>query len=136
MTTELGGRPKHEPTKEQRAAVERMVAYNIKQDIIASILGIDAKTLRAKYRSELDVGKSKVTIAIANALVKKALSDHPAAVNAQKFYLERQAGWESKSQVNLNVGKASDISDAELADIARGGGGGAIEASEDADEFS
>ena len=58
----------------------------------------DDDTLRKHYAQELAHGKAKVTAQVANALVKKALSDRTDSVNAAKFYLQSQAGWKERSE--------------------------------------
>lgn len=114
------GMPAHEPTQQQRAQVEMLAAYGIKQDDIAKLIGVSDVTLRAHYRNELDLGAAKVTAQVANALVKKALSERPDAVNAAKFYLQAKAGWSEKQAVEhsgavtVSGPNLSDLSDDEL----------------------
>lgn len=114
------GPPPHEPTQQQRGQVEMLAAYGIKQDDIAKLIGVSDVTLRQHYRAELDLGAAKVTAQVANALVKKALSERPDAVNAAKFYLQAKAGWSEKQNVEhsgavtVSGPNLSDLSDAEL----------------------
>jgi hypothetical protein len=101
----------HVPTTEQRRQVEMMAAYGIRHGDIAGVIGIDRNTLMKHYRTELDLGTSKVVAQVANSLVKKAVSDRPDAVNAAKFFLERRAGWTEKVEQVVTV---RDLDDAAL----------------------
>jgi hypothetical protein len=49
-----GGRKKYEPTDKDRRTVEAMAGLGMRQDKIARVLGIDAKTLRKHFRRLLD----------------------------------------------------------------------------------
>ena len=57
---ERRGRPSHQPTKDSRLIVAVMVARYRRHDEIAAALNIDAKTLRKRYRHELDRGRDQV----------------------------------------------------------------------------
>lgn len=92
------GRPSHQPDAKSRQQVEMLVSYGLTQDAIAAIVGVHDDTLRKHYAQELAYGKAKVTAQVANALVKKALSDRTDSVNAAKFYLQSQAGWKERSE--------------------------------------
>lgn len=126
------GRPKHEPTKEQREAVQVMAAAGVNHDSIATIIGVSDETLRKHYATELAHGNAKIVAAVAGALIKRALGQGPDAVNAQKFFLERRGGddWRAKQEVTHRgaIGRAGDLTDAELADIAAGSSEGTPEA--------
>jgi hypothetical protein len=52
-------RPRFKPTAENRNAVERLAAMRIPEDEIASIIGIDPKTLRKYFSVELKRGAAK-----------------------------------------------------------------------------
>jgi hypothetical protein len=60
------GRPGFEPSDEQRANVEAMTGYGIPQDDICRLIinphskkPIQGKTLRRRFRAELDTGTVK-----------------------------------------------------------------------------
>ena len=53
----------HRPTPREREIVESMAGLGIPQEDIALILGIAPKTLRTKYRDQLDKGMIKATFA-------------------------------------------------------------------------
>lgn len=61
--------------------------------MIAAMLGISHDTLTKYYRSELDIGKSKVVEQVANSLKRNAMHGD---VQAQKFFLSSRAGWAEK----------------------------------------
>ncbi len=51
-----GGRCAHSPDAYQRRQVETLAGYGVPETEIASLIGIDPKTLRRHYRQELDHG--------------------------------------------------------------------------------
>lgn len=64
----LNGRPPFEPTDAQRTAVMTLAACGTRHEIIARHVGVDPKTLRRHFRSELREGRKD-----ANALVARTL---------------------------------------------------------------
>ena len=119
------GRPSHEPTARDRQTVEMLCALNINHEHIAEIIGVSDETLRKHYRKEIDIGKSKVIARVGSALVAKAVSDRPDAVNAAKFFLQSQGGWKERSEVMTTVRiNPKDMTDEHLAAIASGSGEG------------
>ena len=61
----MAGRKAHTPSAEQRKSVEAMSAYGIPQEDIASVIGLDSKTLRKYYSEELAVAKAKANAKVA-----------------------------------------------------------------------
>jgi hypothetical protein len=64
-------RPRFNPTPEQRKVVEAMAGFGIPEEHIARIVGehgIDPKTLRKHFRTELDTGATRANAAVAQAL--------------------------------------------------------------------
>lgn len=92
------GRPPYEPNDEDRDRVVRMAAYGIKQEVMASIIGISHVTLRKYYEHELAIGLSRVVIDVADSLIEKSKSDRPDAVNAAKFFLQSRGDWAEKTE--------------------------------------
>lgn len=91
----------HEPTDQMRRMVESMSAYGIPQDKIATVIGIDAKTLRKYYRTELDTADVKANSKVAESLYRKATGDGAQSVTAAIFWLKTRAGWKDTSEVRL-----------------------------------
>ena len=87
------GRPPHVKTEENAERVEALCAYGMDHVMIAAMLGISHDTLTKYYRSELDIGKSKVVEQVANSLKRNAMHGD---VQAQKFFLSSRAGWSEK----------------------------------------
>lgn len=94
-----------EPTEAQRYTVEIMSSIGIPHAQISEALDIDAKTLRKHFRSELDVGKTKVLTKVAESLVRQALSGN---MTAAIFYLKTQGGWKEQAQ-SLNVSVEGEL---------------------------
>jgi hypothetical protein len=84
-------RPKLIPTEEQRRLVHTLAAVGISHEDIAQKIGIRSqKTLRKYFRKELDLAAIEANSTVAGALYKRAKDGN---VDAQKFWLERRAGW-------------------------------------------
>lgn len=64
----------HDPTPETRRLVESSSGLGLPHESIAVLVGIDDKTLRKYYRSELDMGKAKANGQIAKTLFSKAVA--------------------------------------------------------------
>lgn len=93
----MGG-PVHHPTDVTRRIVERGAAHGIKQSTIASMLNIDEKTLRDRYREELDEGLSRTLFAIAESLTETALDrNNPKSITAAIFYLKTRGRWREEA---------------------------------------
>ena len=63
----------HKPTDESRRMVESTSGLGLPHEQIAILVGIDDKTLRKYYRTELDTGKAKANGQIAKTLFSKAV---------------------------------------------------------------
>jgi len=87
------GRRAHRPDPVSRRQVEAMAAYGVPEADIATVIGIDPKTLRRHYRQELDTGHIKANSKIAESLYRKALGDGPQSVTAAIFWLKTRAHW-------------------------------------------
>ena len=86
-------RPVHSPEPALRRQVEAMAGYGISEADIAKVIGIDPKTLRKHYRSELDIAHVKANSAVAQSLFKKATGDGPQSVTAAIFWAKTRMGW-------------------------------------------
>jgi hypothetical protein len=64
----------HIPTDENRKLVESTSGLGLPHEQIAILVGIDDKTLRKYYRTELDLGKAKANGQIAKTLFSKAIA--------------------------------------------------------------
>lgn len=94
--TSSPGAPPHEPTRATRELVQLHTMVGTTQEALASIIGIDPKTLRKYYRDELDHSKAKANATIGGALFNKAKSGDTAAMI---FWMKTQAGWK---ETNVN----------------------------------
>ena len=104
MTEEkpVSGMPPHEPTRATRDLVQLHTMVGTTQETIASIIGIDPKTLRKYYRDELDQSKAKANATIGGALFNKAKSGD---TTAMIFWMKTQAGWK---ETNVNEHTSPD----------------------------
>lgn len=88
------GAPAHEPTIETRAKVSALVAFGIKQESIARMIGISDETLRKYYDHEINTGLEYAIDQVANALFDKAVNQNDLA--AQTFFLKTRGRWREK----------------------------------------
>ncbi len=86
-------RPAHRPDPLTCRQVEAMAAYGIPEADIATVIGIDPKTLRRHYRRELDTGHIKANTRVAEFLFRKATTDGHQCVTAAIFWLKTRARW-------------------------------------------
>lgn len=108
----------YQPTEEQRRTVRAMSGYGIPQTDIATILEIDAKTLRKHFRRELDRGSIEATTKVAQTLFSMATSGQNTA--AAIFWMKARAGWREKQELVLSTKPVIEMTDEELAqEIAR-----------------
>jgi hypothetical protein len=83
------------PSEEQRHLVKVLSSYGIKQEDIATEVGLKSpKTLRKHFHEDLDRGRIGARIRVHKALLKMAASGKKLA--ATVYWLNRQAGWRSK----------------------------------------
>jgi hypothetical protein len=110
-----------EPTEEQRRTVRAMAGLGIPQPDIATLLEIDPKTLRLRFRTELDRGAVEATAKVAQSLFRMATQGGNVA--AAIFWMKARAGWRERHDVTLRPGAPlAELSDAELQRIALGDG--------------
>jgi hypothetical protein len=93
-------RPQHQPTDEQRRQVMTLAGLGIKQEEIASLLRLAPKTLRLRYRHELDTGTTEASVRVAQSLFENATRYRN--VTAQIFWLKVRANWRDRQDINVN----------------------------------
>ncbi|HEV7255901.1 MAG TPA: hypothetical protein VGN97_22740 [Mesorhizobium sp.] len=86
-------RPSHAPDPASRRQVEALAGFGVRETDIAGLIGVDAKTLRKHYRTELDQGHVKANVKVAENLFKKATGEGREAVTAAIFWLKARAQW-------------------------------------------
>jgi len=95
------GRRAHRPDPVSRRQVEAMAAYGVPEADIATVIGIDPKTLRRHYRQELDTGQIKANSKVAENLFRKATGDGREAVIAAIFWLKTRAHWKETVEAEV-----------------------------------
>lgn len=100
----MAGRKRHVPTPETRGQVEALVAFGIRQEHIAEMLGISIDTLSRRYGSELELGLSKAIAKVANSLFRKAIGDGKDSAASAMFFLKTRAQWR-ETNVHRHEGK-------------------------------
>ena len=90
-------KPQHDPTPAQRQLVQLHATIGTQQSVIADIIGIDAKTLRKHYRTELDHASAQANATIGGALFNKAKSGD---TTAMIFWMKTRAGWRERQEID------------------------------------
>ncbi|MGD9507004.1 MAG: hypothetical protein AB7X49_00390 [Geminicoccaceae bacterium] len=70
-----------------------MAGFGLPDAQIARILGLDLGALREDYAVELDNGRAKANLRVAENLYRKATGDGREAVTAAIFWMKARAGW-------------------------------------------
>jgi hypothetical protein len=91
-----GGRRKYEPTEKDLRMVEAMAGLGMRQDTIAGVVGIDAKTLRRHFRRLLDSAADIATTKVGATLYNLATSGR--CVAATIFWMKSH-GWRETTRV-------------------------------------
>ena len=100
----------HRPDPNSRRQVEAMAGYGMPETDIAAAIGVDAKTLRKHYRSELDLGHIKANSAVAQSLFRKATGEGPQSVTAAIFWLKTRARWKETTVSEITHDVADPLS--------------------------
>ncbi len=108
-----------EPTDEQRRTVRAMAGFGVPHEDIATLLEIDAKTLRKHFRRELDRGSIEATAKVAQTLFAMATSGQNVA--AAIFWMKARAGWREKHELVVSTRPAAELSDEDLVEIIQQG---------------
>lgn len=87
------GRPAHHPSDMQRRLVQMLASQGIPQAEICRVLGVSEKTLRKRYRRQLDVGAAKLEAALIGHLLRIAGGRGAVALKAIRFTLRARFGW-------------------------------------------
>ena len=103
------GRKPFEPTPADRAKVEALVAFGIREDDICRLIinpttsgPIDGKTLRKHFRDELDLGTTKAIAVVAGRLMNSTKGTSATAVRAQEFFLKTRGRWRTTDTLELS----------------------------------
>jgi predicted transcriptional regulator len=97
----------HIPTDEQKKLVESTSGLGLPHEQIASLVGIDDKTLRKHYRKELDEGKAKANSQIAKTLYSKATSGDTTALI---WWTKTQMKWSETVKQELTGADGKELS--------------------------
>jgi hypothetical protein len=90
-------RLKFQPTDEQRRRVKSLAGFGLKQEHIASLLGLaSTTTLRKYFREELERGPVEAHANVRGTLFKMATSGRNPA--ATMYWLKTRARWSEKGR--------------------------------------
>ncbi len=88
---------RHVPSKAQRDLVSLHATMGTTQATIADLLGIDDKTLRKHYRTELDHSLAKANATVGGVLFNKAKAGD---TTAMIFWLKTRAQWRDTTSID------------------------------------
>jgi hypothetical protein len=92
-----GGRRKYNPTDKDQRMVEAMAGLGMRQDTIARVLRIDAKTLRKHFRIVLDSAADIANARVGATLYNLATSGM--CPGATIFWMKSRLGWRETSRL-------------------------------------
>jgi hypothetical protein len=113
-------RPRHEPNDGDRRQVEIMAAYGLSEIEIASLLGIDPKTLRKYYPRELSIGHVRANAKVAEVLFHTAVKGGREGTTAAIFWLKTRAGWSEFNAPRLRPPSKRDMDEIRADEAASG----------------
>jgi len=96
----------HKPTNESRKMVESTSGLGLPHEQIAILVGIDDKTLRKYYRTELDLGKAKANGQIAKTLFSKATGGDTTALI---WWTKTQMRWAETVKQEITGADGNDL---------------------------
>jgi DNA-binding XRE family transcriptional regulator len=94
----VGGRKPFAPTPESRKMVNTLASFGVPQEDIASVVGVDKKTLRKYFREDLDNAMVKANAMVAQSLYNKAIGSGPQSFTAAIFWAKTRMGWKEPAQ--------------------------------------
>jgi hypothetical protein len=94
-----------------REKVRHLAGLGVPQDDIAKIIGCAPKTLRKRFRNELDSGVAEANAMIAGSLFAAAKAGN---VTAMIFWLKTRAHWRERTPADHAVADAEDGSGSEV----------------------
>lgn len=102
---------KFKPTEAQRAQVETLAGFGLRQDEICLLVinpntgrPVGPDTLRAAFEDELAVGPVKTSAKVAESIYKRAVStDSPSAQRASEFFAKCKMGWKERVAIDVEV---------------------------------
>ncbi len=98
------GRSAFKPTEEQRELVMQLAAFGLRHSDIGLFIRssrgkpISEPTIRKNFSLELDTGRLKANVKVAQTLYKKAIGGD---TTSMIFWLKSQAGWKDTQRVEL-----------------------------------
>lgn len=98
------GRTTFKPTDEHRDLVMQLAAFGLRHSDICLFIKdtkgkpISEPTMRKSFAVELDTGKLKANVKVAQTLYKKAIAGDTTSII---FWLKSQAGWKDTQRVEL-----------------------------------
>lgn len=105
------GRSTFKPTEDQKDLVMQLAAFGLRHTDIALFIknsngqSISEPTLLKNFKDELDTGKLKANVRVAQTLYKKAINGDTTSII---FWLKSQAGWKDQ-RVELTGKDGKDL---------------------------
>jgi hypothetical protein len=110
----MTGRPRYEPTDEQRAAVKALKSFGVRLDEIASYIGCDRKTLSKYFAREIETAQTEANMNVSeflyHAATGKAMQDgaqYADCLRAAMFWAKTRAGYSEKNALDVTSSDGS-----------------------------
>jgi hypothetical protein len=91
--------------------VRHLAGLGVPQDDIAKIVGCSPKTLRKRFREELDCGAAEANAIIAGCLFAAAKAGN---IGAMIFWMKTRAHWRERPSAEVPIGNADAGSSSEV----------------------
>jgi hypothetical protein len=115
------GRPRHVPTEEKRKEAVLLGAAGCPNHEIATLMGIDTKTLLKYYREEIDLGKARALSRVRRNAFQCAFDKQPWAIC---FLMKTLGGWsESPKKIAMTDPDGNPIRQAPIFQVSFEDGG-------------
>lgn len=98
----------HVPTDETKELAYRLSGLGLPHEQIAYVIGIDDKTLRKYYQTELKKGKAETNMNVAQTLYDKAMEGD---IKAAIWWSKAQMGWSEKVGVEHSGSVSIEVVD-------------------------
>jgi hypothetical protein len=89
------------------AKVEALAGFGLSPEEIAHVLEADLDVLKSSYARELENGRIKANLRVAESLYRKATGEGRESVTAAIFWLKTRARWKETTSTDVQVSFAT-----------------------------
>jgi hypothetical protein len=100
------GRPRFQPTQQQRDLVRVLKSCGITHPAISEVLSVPLRTVERYFKKEISSGGDVVKARIGAGIVRAALDGN---LTAAMFYMRTQGGWSTRHELTGKDGQPIDV---------------------------